>query len=383
MLLSRYLTRQLLFSTLVISTALTMIIWLTQSLRLLDLVINGGAPLNMFGAMLMLTVPRFFELILPIALAISIVFLFNKLIADSELIVMQACGLSPWQLVRAVLWMAILIGVVILVLGGWVTPKANKELDQMRDLAKSGFSLNLLRPGVFNTLGDDITIYLSERSGMDDLRGMLIHFSPADKPSQTIWAKRGGMITTADHNPVVIVYDGIRQEYNEKTNRVENLRFESYQVDLASFLQKSPRDRSLDPSHYDVVGLFEKIPSLPHDRHRREFLAEAHNRLARPFLAISFALCAVTPFLLGMYNRRGNNLRILLTIVMLVGLQAVYLGAMSFAQKNMAGNAGLYMVAIIPACICVWYLFKAQLKGMWRYIRTRADYIPPSKAEVV
>jgi lipopolysaccharide export system permease protein len=383
MLLRRYLTRQLLFSTLVIATALTMIIWLTQSLRLLDLVISGGAPLNMFGTMLLLTVPRFFELILPIALAISIVFLFNKLITDSELIVMQACGLSPWQLLKAVLFLGVAIGVVVLLLGGWGTPKANKELDRMRDLAKSGFSLNLLRPGVFNTLGDDMTIYLSERNGLDDLRGLLIHFSPADKPSETIWAKRGGMLSTDDDKPIVIVYDGMRQQFNTKTNRVESLRFESYRVDLSTLMQKPTRDRSNDPAHYNLNRLFDKIPELTDDKSRREFTAEANNRLARPFLALSFALCAVTPFLLGGYNRRGNAWRIVGTILALVGLQAIYLGAMSLAQKNMAANAVLYMVAIVPSFICGWYMMKAHAAGMWRYLRTRVhDDKPPAEAVV-
>ncbi|HEY1095630.1 MAG TPA: LPS export ABC transporter permease LptF [Alphaproteobacteria bacterium] len=367
MLLRRYLARQLLLSTLVIATGMTMVIWLTQSLRLLDLVINGGAPLQMFGYMLLLTIPRFFEMILPIALAISIVFLFNKLVMDSELVVMQACGFSPWQLARAVMLLSVVMGTVVFGLSGWVTPKATRELDQMRDFAKSGFSLNLLRAGVFNTLGDNVTIYLTERHGLDDLRGLLIHFAPAGKPNQTIWARRGGMMMNAKDEPVVIVYEGMRQQYNNKTNKVESLRFESYQVDLGSFLNKSTADRSHDPDQYNLPELFERGPTMPDAKQRRQFIADAHTRITKFFLVFSFALCAVTPFLLGRYNRRGQAWRVLWVIVLLVFLQAVNLGATAIAQKSVLGDVILYITTIIPALVCLWLLLTAHPAGQWSH----------------
>ena len=49
LLLSRYLVKQVALITLVISVVLTLIIWLTQSLRLLDFIINGGAPMRIFA----------------------------------------------------------------------------------------------------------------------------------------------------------------------------------------------------------------------------------------------------------------------------------------------------------------------------------------------
>jgi lipopolysaccharide export system permease protein len=368
MFLQRYLTRQLLFSTIVIAFALTMIIWLTQSLRLLDLVINGGAPLHLFGYMLLLTIPRFFELILPLALAVSIVFLFNKLIMDSELVVMQACGLSPWQLARAVIVLAFIIGTVLFLLGGWLTPKANQELDRVRSIAKSNFSLNLLRAGVFNTMGDNITIYLSERRGLDDLRGLLIHFSPKDKPSQTIWAKRGGMVIE-DGKPIVIVHDGMRQEYNPETHKVESLLFASYQVDLTNLVKKKDdNNHSIEANEYNLPQLFTEAPKQAEQQHQRQFTAEAHIRLSRPFLVFSFALCAAVPFLRGHYNRRGQAWRILTVVMLLIGLQAAYLGASALAQRYAAGDLLLYIVAIVPAGLAICYLQRAQSSAQWRNV---------------
>ena len=360
MLLQNYLVKQLLLSTLVIATGLTMIIWLTQSLRLLDLVINGGAPISLFGTMLALTIPKFFELILPIALAVSIVFLFNKLIGDSELIVMQACGLSPWQLARAVVVLSLGISLVVFALGGWLTPHANRELDRLKNVAKSDIGVGLLRAGVFNTLGDNVTIYLSERRSLSDLRGLLIYFNPPGKSSSTIWAKRGGIVMKNKDEPVVVVHDGMRQEYNPKTNKVESLRFESYRVDLTNFFQKATRQTVIDPGDYELNHLLDPAQALNADQ-RRQFTAEIHQRLSRPFLVISFALCAVTPFLLGRFNRRGQAMRVVMVILMLISLQAAYLGSNSLSQRHVWGSVLLYAVSVMPAVIALWFLFKLQI----------------------
>lgn len=365
MLIQRYLGKQLLFSTLVIATGLTMVIWLTQSLKLLDLVINGGAPLHLFGYMLLLTVPKFFELILPLALAISIVFYFNKLIADSELVVMQACGLSPWQIGKAVVTLALFIGLCVFLIGGWLTPQANRELARMRVVAKSDFSVSLLRPGVFNTLGDNIVVYLSERSSLGHLKGILIHFKQSNQPSSTIWAKSGGIIMR-DNQPIVTMRDGIKQDYNPKTKKVESLRFASYQINLSSILNKSSLNRRIEPNQHKLPDLLTLGPQQEDIRHQHEFLAEANVRMSRPLLVMSFALSAMTPFLLGRFNRRGQSWRVVHVVLALVALQAAYLGSISVAQHSPWGNALLYVVAIIPILIMAFCIIKAHPSGQWR-----------------
>ena len=365
MLIQRYLSKQLFFSTLLIAIGLTMIIWLTQSLKLLDLVVNGGAPLHTFGYMLMLTVPKFFELILPMALAVSIVFLFNKLTADSELIVMQACGLSPWQIAKAIAALAVVVGCCVFLIGGWLTPKANLELDRLRTVAKSGFSVSLLRPGVFNTLGDNMVVYLNKRSTLGNLQGLLINITPDNQPSSTIWAKSGGIVMRDDH-PIVVMKDGVKQQYNPRTEQVESLKFASYQVDLTGVMHKAIVDDKIDPDQYTLPDLYHQLPLQQDAKSQQEFRAEAAVRLSRPLLVISFALSAVTPFLLGRYNRRGQAWRILHVILGLVALQAAYLGSTSAAQHHSWGVLLLYAVAVAPSLVMLACLANVHPAGKWR-----------------
>jgi lipopolysaccharide export system permease protein len=96
MIFDRYLLKNLIIATLFTAISLAAIIMLTQSLRFLELIINSGASGLSFFALTFLALPRFFEVILPIALMIGTVFIYNKMTADSEMVVMRTSGFSPF-----------------------------------------------------------------------------------------------------------------------------------------------------------------------------------------------------------------------------------------------------------------------------------------------
>src|SRR5690348_14702855 len=107
--LTRYIFRQLFFTVLVTTLMLTCIMWLAQSLRYIDFIANKGAPLLIFCEMVVCLLPNLLVIVAPIAVLIGILFVYNKLIADHELIVMQASGSGYWQLAKP----AVLISCIV------------------------------------------------------------------------------------------------------------------------------------------------------------------------------------------------------------------------------------------------------------------------------
>src|SRR5271168_3962899 len=104
--LNRYILRQCLSVMLLVTGALTTAVWLAQSLRLVDLIVNRGLSAEMFLYLAMLILPRFLDIVLPIGAFIAVLFVFNRLITESELVVMRAAGLSPFGLAKPVLALA-------------------------------------------------------------------------------------------------------------------------------------------------------------------------------------------------------------------------------------------------------------------------------------
>lgn len=362
--LPRYLLRNTAMTSLTISLILTLILWLTQSLRLLDFIVNGGAPLKMFGGMLILTIPKFFEVILPIGLALGIVYTLNKFSADSEMVVMQNTGLSPLRLSSGIIFLAVMTALVVFALSGWMTPIANRKLDSIRDLVRSNYSVGLLRPGIFNTMGDNTTIYVSKRTNLQNLGGVFIHFNAKDgQPATTITAKQGGM-SMQNGKPYVVVFDGARQQINRKTGNLELLRFKRYALDLSS-LSSGVVEGSRSPDEHTLTDLLRtgaKAPGIKNNAMR----AEMHMRLARPLLTLAFAMLSLVPFVLGHYNRRGQALRLTIIIAMLIVLQGVFFAGASIIQQFAAGLILLYGLPVILCAICLYFLAQGsfEMKGL-------------------
>jgi len=98
--LDRYILMTCGFAFLAALSTLTGMVWLTQILRRFDLVTSQGQTILVFIAITSLIVPLLVLVIAPLALVIAVSHVLNKLSTDSELIVMNAAGMSPWHLMQ-------------------------------------------------------------------------------------------------------------------------------------------------------------------------------------------------------------------------------------------------------------------------------------------
>ena len=96
--LDRYILRQCFGVMIFVTAALSAAIWLAQSLRLIDLIVNRGLSIDVFLYLAALILPRFLDIVLPIGVFIAVLFTFNRLTAESELVVMRSAGsaISRW-----------------------------------------------------------------------------------------------------------------------------------------------------------------------------------------------------------------------------------------------------------------------------------------------
>src|SRR5271156_6847718 len=104
--LSFYVLAQMLGPTALFAFLMTIVVWLTQSLRLLDLVINRGQSAPTFVYLTLLILPGLLVIILPLAYFFGTIYGLHKLNAESDLMVMQAAGFSRWQPVTPVIIVA-------------------------------------------------------------------------------------------------------------------------------------------------------------------------------------------------------------------------------------------------------------------------------------
>ena len=170
----RYILRQLLGPFLLITVGLTAVIWLTQSLRFIDMIVNKGLSLSAFLYFSMLLLPTFLGVILPIALFSAILFTYNKLVIDSEIVSLRSAGQGPWSLATPALILATCVCVLVYAINLYFVPLSYREFKSRQFIARADFSSVLLQEGVYTNLIDDVTVFVRERDARGRLHGIFV-----------------------------------------------------------------------------------------------------------------------------------------------------------------------------------------------------------------
>jgi len=357
--LERYLFRNLLVATLYSTAGLTVTIWLTQSLRLIEVVVEAGAPLQLFLWLLLLTVPTFLGVVLPIALVGAVLFTYNRLTMDSELVVMRAAGVGPLRLARPALVLAGAVMAIVFTLNLWLTPAAHRELVRMEYAVKNDYSQLFLREGVFNDIGEKLSVYVRSRDRDGNLHGVLIHDARTKDKPVTIMGERAIMVP-GEAGARFVVFNGNRQEMDK--GRLSELHFERYAVDI-KLLSSTKGERWPDARERSTAELLAPPSELAqYDRVVRQMRAELHHRLSSPLFVLAFTLVALASLLSSEFNRRGQASRVALSTLGVVLLQAASLGLTSLSTRVGTFIPLMYILPLMVLVPAGWVLARGRLR---------------------
>lgn len=362
--LDRYVLRQLLMALAATTGGLAALIWLTQSLRFVSLVVERGLSLRVFVGLTSLLVPSFVAIILPITTFVVVQFVYQRLATDRELTVMRAAGLSPFHVARAGLLCAGASVMLCLVLNVWIVPQAFHAFKQYEFQIRNRIAAFMLQDGVFTPLSSTMTVYVRSRDHDGTLHGIMVEDDRQPDNPSTILAERGTMLIVNDQ-PRVVLFDGSRQEIDRRTGRLNVLTFARNTIDLTA-----PRGEQIRYRDSSEMSLHELLHPDPHEvsaRDRGKFAVEAWRRLTSPFTAFSFAMIGLVSVLRGTFSRHGNILRPFTAIMSVVCLLALSLMVQNLAGRNPGLVPLMWVEAIVPGALCAIVLFLPE----WR-LRQRA-----------
>ena len=343
--LSRYILRQCFGVMIFVTAALSAAIWLAQSLRLIDLIVNRGLSIDVFLYLAALILPRFLDIVLPIGVFIAVLFTFNRLTAESELVVMRSAGLSHIALVKPVLILAGIAFLILMSLSVYFLPASNRAFKDLQFEIRNRFVSSLIQEGTFTTISDKLTIYIRSRDDRGEVRGLLINDTRDLQHPVTILAERGAFVDSPAGARIVMV-NGNRQQFDTETLKLSLLTFESYTLDLDT-LHDAPVARFREPQERFLDELFAP-PADADDSLREGFLVEAHQRILVPLSAFSFSLIPLACLLPGELNRRGQLKRVLLAIATAFLFELLDLGVNNLAARSPAAIPLMYAVDLLP-----------------------------------
>lgn len=350
----RYILKQLVGPFILIAVGLTLVIWLTQSLRLVDLIVNKGLSLSTFFYFSMLLLPTFIGVILPIALFSAILFAYNKLVVDSEIVSLRASGLNTWSLASPAILLATIVCIIVYTINLYFIPTSYREFKSRQFIARADFSSVLLQEGVFTDLIDEVTVYVraGDRNGM--LRGILVHDNRVDGQPVTMMAERGALVKT-EQGPRFVLLKGNRQEINKSQGQLSLLYFDSYALDLGQFT-KDPANRWREPRERYIHELFNPGDNDDDQRNIGKFWAEAHQRIVTPLFSFALTAIALSALLSGYLNRRGQWRRVLIAIAGAFAFEAVGLGLVNAVAKTPTLAPLMYLNVFIAILLSLLFL---------------------------
>ena len=360
--ITRYVFRQLLVGMVFATTVFTCLIWLTQSLRFVDMIVNRGLGAGLFLYLTALLLPSFFVLILPFALFFVVAFVYSKLITDRELVVMRGVGLSHWALASPALILSLCVVAASYWLNLQIIPDSHRIARELRWDIRFSYAHTFIEEGAFTSLSDEITVYVRERAPDAQLLGVFAHDTRDEERPKTYMAERGALVE-AEGGPRLVLFNGNLQEMDKQTNRPTIVYFDRHTVELED-KKKSAGERYREHSERRLDELLhpERDATIP-ERDYGKFLVEGHRRLVGPWFAPGLALVGLAFLLCGTFSRRTQIPRVLLALAVVVFLQGAALGLEHLCARYPKLVPLMYINALAPILLAGFVLIRSM---RWR-----------------
>ncbi len=350
--IDRYIFRTTLASFALVLISLTGVIWITQALRGIDLMTSQGQTIITFLGLTSLVIPALILIIAPVALMIAISHTLNKLATNSEIIVMNAAGFSPFRLFRPFVYATIVVSMLVAFIAAYLAPDGMRRIKQWDAEITADVLTNVLQPGRFAQLDQNLTIRIRERQPGGLLVGIFIDDRRDPKERVSIVADRGTVVKSGNGS-FLVLEDGNLQQFEAGKRDPALVAFGRYAFDMSKFSQHNDvalgiRERYLwellVPDENDAM--YKQLPG--------QFRAELHDRFMAPIYPFAFA--ALTFAFLGAprTTRQSRNFSIGGSILAVFGLR-------------MAGFACSVMAVKTPSAAIVQYalLFAGIGTGIW------------------
>jgi lipopolysaccharide export system permease protein len=354
--IDKYILRQLLAALGAVTLALVALIWLTQSLRFIELVVDRGLSMRVFFQLTSLLLPNFTAVVLPITSFAVVLATYQRLSSDREITVMRAAGLSPLALARPALLMAGIAALAGFFLTLYLVPVCATAFRDYQFEIRNKVAAFLLQEGVFTPLSQDLTVYVRARDSAGTLHGVIVQDERDPHTRATILAEEGRMVPKSE-TPRVTLLNGTRQEIDRNTGRLSVLNFAADTIDL-SIDSKAEDQRFREVAEMALDELLHPDPRYDANHERGKLLVEAHRRLSQPLTIAGFSLLALAASLTGTFQRAGSLWRPLAASILLVVLLAAGFAAMSIATANPTMLPLVWAVSLLPGLAAALWLFR-------------------------
>ena len=342
--LKNYFAKEILKSYFFVLATLSLLIWITQSARLLYLVTDTGLSINTYVNYIIFLIPKSISQLMVISLLISFFLSIMKFQNNKELEIYWLSGIGKMEIVFLVIKTSLLLTALALFFYIYLAPISSKKSREL--IANTEFSLvnSLVKKNNFNSPLKGLTIFVNKNDNQGNLEKIYIF-----ENNKTIISKTGRVLNIDEKNYLELS-DGVVHEKNAQNN-ITTIKFQKtlfdftkYQSNIITHPKVQERNTSWLLNEYEK----EKKPSILYEIHKRIF-----KPLLIPIIAI---LCCFT---LYANNEKINLNKIRISIFSFSTLFIIFFEVLlDFSAKSIYFKYFLYSLPVLGSYFFLLLLSK-------------------------
>jgi len=358
--LSWYIFRNTMVAFLITLISLTVVIWFTQAMRDFDLITSQRQTIFVFAGITSMIIPLLVMMLAPIALVMAVAHVLNKLGSDSEIIVMNAAGLSPWRLLAPFMASAVVVAILVAAIAAYISPLGLRALRDWASQVRADILTNIVQPGRFTTISGNLTFHIADRRPNGLLIGIFVDDARDPKEHSTYLAEQGEIIKN-DQGSFLVMEGGSIQRVETGEHDPRIITFDRYAFDLSKFSTGPQNSIYTVREMYLSELLWPRQDDPLYIAQADQYRSELSDRLSAPLYPIVFVVLACA-FLGPPQTTRQSR-----TLAMLGTMGAV-------AALRLVGFVSVVVGVRVPGALSMQFIaiFGTLIAGLWQISRGRA-----------
>jgi lipopolysaccharide export system permease protein len=366
--LDRYLLKEVASPFLIGLTLFTFVLLSAHLAEISDLLVGKSATWAVIGKLIFNILPSFLALTIPMACLLAVLLGLGRLASESELIAMQAVGVSPLFLLRGLLGLgALASGATYYVHAFWV-PDANQEYRE------TAFSLAISRaqgvkPRVFiEDLLPHQSLYITDvELGTGAWRDILIIDRKDPGRPRVSLARRGELsINRAEKRVELELEQGAAYSFDlveRKTYDIQSFAKGRFPIDFGQIFPNLPLsrgDREMTPSMLlKEIARFEKEGNAAE---AARYAVEYHKKYALSVVPLVFAVVGLALMLGGRRDSKQSAFGLAIAVIFVYYILA-RLGEQAGDTRALSPAIAVWAANLILGALAAYLLARARREG--------------------
>lgn len=364
----RYIFRELLSPFTLNLLFFTLVFLLTEILEITDMIVNYKIGLVTVLRFLSYSMPFFLLFIIPMSVMMAVLLTFLKLSSDNEIIALNACGVSLYQLMPPVVAFCVCGCLVTGVMAIEGVPWGRLAMKYLTiEVARSHIDIGL-KERTFNTSFKGVVMYVNRIDPRNkELIDVFIQDERTADTAITVVAPRGKMAADPENLKFQLrLFDGTINQVSLERRTANTIRFDVYDISLD--MEKALTGMKRQPKDGDEMRLSELRQNIRaaeaagnKDRRYYDHLIEYHKKFSIPFACVSLGILAVP---LGIQSKRARrSYGLALGIVLFLSYYLMLSAGIAFGETGRYPPAiGLWVPNIVTGLIGL-YLLARTVRG--------------------